>query len=158
MYPKEMEDRILINSSSSKAEGGLKAAALDVTAQAGTFTVWPADHEGQEYLKIHFQFTQGGASYPVMMMAVAETSPSVGRLVGFARDRTCGEFTFTADDTYFTGAVHADKIYVYYVDAQRILKSVGIWKMQDIGDTGAKHADFAKVLRHNAGRLGLAVE
>jgi hypothetical protein len=112
------------------AEHDLKELAdkLSERLSGATFQIWPADHGGTKYLKVHMQFTNGGASYPIMMVAIAERDAQANQAVVFAQDRTREQFTFPQQMTvFYSGGVagQSQKIYMYYTDHQGSLVSQG---------------------------------
>ncbi|KAK7189316.1 hypothetical protein DPSP01_012982 [Paraphaeosphaeria sporulosa] len=139
-----------------KAENELKELVSKGNnyANKGTFQVWPADHQGTKYLAIHFQFTSGGASYPIMMVGVSETTSLVGQAVAFARDRTRASFSFQSQSSvYYIGAIEdgTQKIYLYHTNHQGTTTSAGgPYTLDSLQQAGALRDWFVQLLRHNA--------
>lgn len=152
-----------LTSSSAQAEDDLKVAA-DVVASnmvsAGSFTVWPSDYQGTKYLQVHFQYRQGGASYPIMMVAVAERSSLVGQGVQFALARTREQFAYpTTDAEYYFGVVESDKVHIYRAKWAGNITSEGQWSAESIGKSGQQdHQRFVGIIRYNALTRGLAID
>ncbi|KAF9733832.1 hypothetical protein PMIN06_010469 [Paraphaeosphaeria minitans] len=119
----------------------------------GSFQVWPADHEGTKYLTIQFQYTVGGDSYPIMIVAVAERQSLLGQTVHLARDQTRAKFAFRQQSSkYYLGAINGEngKIIIYTTTKQGTMKVQGTYTLDSFDKAGPLQDQFFDLLRHNA--------
>jgi hypothetical protein len=134
---------------SQVVEDDLKTAVdkASYRTSTGEFSIWPADHQGQKYLKIWFQPSAGGPAMEIMNVAVAERSSLVSQGVSLASSRTWPYHSgATPTATYYYASADRDKLYVYYLNAQGTSTAVGTWSVESVGKDGEEHERFVAVL------------